>query len=394
MRRLAFFLTVFVGLGPAAAFAQGFKLLDMNPRLSHFETTPDEDVTLLFNTSLDASTVNDTNIYLERLDTAEIVSASLVLGSANISNDLVTIDPDADLRFGKKYRVVIEPALKNTGGQSFNGVFPGGFDWFVPNRPLDFDRPVWDPQDFTSFFVNANVLLGFNPVDAEATNPNRPETIPGINATGAWKISTGRPEIIIADIDNGLSNFHNRDLADRLFLNAGELPPPQDGADPCDYDCNGDGRFSASDYGNDPRVDDGGRGYIDPQGLIDAFADDIDGDGNGFVDDISGWDFFRDTNTPIGVSQFEEGTHSNLVSTAAGAQADNGFGEKPGVCPDCTTMVLRVTDAVIGDLDAMAAAAEYAVAMGARVLMIPLGSFDYSAGGDRRFSGRVRGGGR
>jgi hypothetical protein len=37
---------------------------------------------------------------------------------------------------------------------------------------------------------------------------------------------------------------------------------------------------------------------IDPQDLIAVFSDATDADGNGYVDDIAGWDFHEDDNDP------------------------------------------------------------------------------------------------
>jgi hypothetical protein len=360
------------------SIATAFGLTGMTPHLSDFETQPGEDIVLIFDAALDPATAIGDNVYLESGE-GELIAATLTLSETEIADDTLIIDPIANLAFGSVYRVVIAPELLDVSGvDAFDGEFPDGIDWFVPNVPYDLERPVWDPENFTGVFVNSNVLLGFNPLDPESTDPAAPQTIPGINCTGAWKIHTGRPEIIIADLDNGLADFHEPELADRFFINTGELPTPQDGGTPCAYDCNGDGRISCSDYLNDPRVTHDGRAYVDPQDLIDAFADGVDGDANGFVDDISGWDFFRNVNTPYGVREFEEGIHSNQISRAAVAQADNASGNKPGACPDCSIMSVRVTDGLIADLDALAAAADYAVDMGAKVLMVALGGLDYS----------------
>ncbi|MBZ0273318.1 S8 family serine peptidase [bacterium] len=360
-----------------AGNALAFSLVDMTPHYLDFETKPNEDVFLVFNQSINPATATPGNVRLLNPN-GTAVSASIAVITTNVANDTVVINPVGNLMFGRRYRVSITANLKDAGGGAFDDKFPAGLNWFVPNVPLDLARPVFDPQHILSIFTNSNVLLGFNPLDPESTDPAEPWTIPGINATGAWKVHTGRPEIMIADIDNGLSSFHSPEMHDRFFINMGELPPPLDGATPCAYDCNGDGRFSSMDYLNDPRVDHSGRSYVDPQDLIDAFSNGLDEDGNGFVDDISGWDFLRNVNTPLGVSQFPEGTHSGLVASAAAAPGGNGVGDKPGVCPDCTVMVVRVTDAVLGDADAMAAGARYALDMGASVIMVPLGAVDYS----------------
>ncbi|MCB9490302.1 MAG: VCBS repeat-containing protein, partial [Deltaproteobacteria bacterium] len=382
MRRLASSFAIWamaISILAVPTLASAFSLTVMDPDLLKYEVLPDTTVGLVFNATLNGATVTTDNVYLEPRDGGPAIPASVQLGTTNQSNDTIYIVPDDDLPWGVPLRVVIDSDVEDGGGGKFDGTFPGaGVDWFTVNVPFDLARP--DPDGgFTDLFVNSNVLIGFNPLDPEGTNPNKPWQIPGLNATGAWKFHTGRPEILVADIDNGLKNYHDPEVADRLFLNIGELPEPRIGDDPCgDYDCNGDGRISASDYAQDNRVSDGGLGYVDPERLIDAFADGKDDDNNGYVDDISGWDFLRDKNLPYGVDQFPEGTHSRLVAKAATAQADNGEGDKPGVCPDCSLLVVRVTDSVIGDIDLIAQGAQYAVDMGAKVMMVPLGSFDNS----------------
>ena len=87
-------------------------------------------------------------------------------------------------------------------GDPFDGVFPAG-GVFVPNVPMDLERPDYDPSDPFDVFVNSNVLLGFEMADPEFTDPSKPWTIPGMGATEAWKYTTGRPDVIIAVVDNG-----------------------------------------------------------------------------------------------------------------------------------------------------------------------------------------------
>src|SRR5579862_9737042 len=131
----------------------------------------------------------------------------------------------------------------------------------------------------------------------------------GAHYDQAWAKTTGDPRIIIAYTDSGLE-WAEPELINKVYLNAGELPPPMapcPGADGVKYDVNGDGRFNVQDYTTatghmlpaaamacDPRVSDSNKnGVIDAEDLIVAFSDGKDSDGNGYVDDISGWDFFH-----------------------------------------------------------------------------------------------------
>ena len=88
------------------------------------------------------------------------------------------------------------------------------------------------------------------------------------------------------------------------------------------YDKNRDGVFNVQDYAGDSRVGDrNGNGLLDPQDLIKAFSDGRDGDHNGYVDDISGWDFAEDDNDPADLVRYGHGTGESEDSSA---EANNG----------------------------------------------------------------------
>jgi ABC-type transport system involved in cytochrome bd biosynthesis fused ATPase/permease subunit len=60
--------------------------------------------------------------------------------------------------------------------------------------------------------------------------------------TGAWKYSLGRPEVIVAVVDDGILDYEDPEIRRAFFLNAGELPLPNVNGDTCAaLDCNGDG---------------------------------------------------------------------------------------------------------------------------------------------------------
>ena len=201
MRILIACLVVTCCLIPALGFA--LDLVEYSPLLSHYEVLTTENIVLVFDDTLNPATVSNDTVWLETRDGGVPVPISISLGTTYQANDTVVLDPSQKMPFGVPLRIVIGDLY----GQS-TGIFSGGFaagDWFVPNVPTDLERPVWDPSDFTKVFVNANVLLGFNPLDPESTNPAEPWRVPGIGATEAWKIHTGRPDIIVASLDTGFS---------------------------------------------------------------------------------------------------------------------------------------------------------------------------------------------
>jgi subtilisin family serine protease len=115
-----------------------------------------------------------------------------------------------------------------------------------------------------------------------------------IAATRAWDITTGNDSVIVAVIDGGIEVSHP-DLEFNIWENPGEIP---------------------------------GNG--------------VDDDGNGFADDVSGWNFFTDDNqvgpdASLG-SFLNHGTH---VAGTIGAVGDNGVGVA-GVAWDCEIISIRI----------------------------------------------------
>ena len=195
----------------------------------------------------------------------------------------------------------------------------------------------------------------------------------GMWADRAWRITTGRTDVVIAVLDSGIQ-WESGDLVRKHYLNTAELPPPQVGGITSEtYDVNGDGVVNIDDYADDPRVDpaagqDLADDMLDPSDLIATFSDGSDDDGNGFVDDISGWDFFNGDNDPYDDTRFGHGT-----GEARGSAAEGGDGGDIGSCPNCMVLNLRVGDSFVADGQAFAQAALYAVDSGAMVVQEALG---------------------
>jgi len=205
----------------------------------------------------------------------------------------------------------------------------------------------------------------------------------GCHADLAWQRTTGRWEAIVAVLDSGI-DWDQDTVLRKHWLNAGELPFPQhaDGSDEGDHDLDGNGVFNIEDWYEDPRVDpaagqDDADHMIDPSDLIHGVFgtewDGVDNDTNGFVDDISGWDFFWNDNDPYDDQEFGHGYWE-----AREAAAEGGDGGNIGVCLNCAILNLRVGDSFVADGNHYAQALLYAVDNGAVAVNSALGTMTNS----------------
>ncbi|GAC1569677.1 MAG: hypothetical protein NVS3B20_00610 [Polyangiales bacterium] len=216
------------------------------------------------------------------------------------------------------------------------------------------------------------------------------EVATGMSVDVGWTYTIGDPRVKIAVIDSGIQ-WEEKDLLHKAALNEKELvnaKPLDASSKPCggagdlaSFDCNGDGVFDLYDYevsrhtsaGKDVR-DANGNGVIDPGDLIILFSDGKDDDGNGYVDDICGWDFFKDDNDPFDDTRYGHGTAEAIWSTG---EANNNIGEL-GACPKCRFIPLRVGDSFIADANDFAQAVVYSVDNGAKVVQEALGTVNQS----------------
>jgi subtilisin family serine protease len=152
------------------------------------------------------------------------------------------------------------------------------------------------------------------------------------DAARAWSVSRGSKDIIVAVIDTGIDE-HHEDLVGNLWENPGET-----GKD-------AQGRNKASNG--------------------------VDDDGNGFVDDVHGWNFVSSNNKLD--DNHGHGTH---IAGIIGAEAGNGKGIV-GISPVVSLMVLKYYDPKVPNTDNLkntVAAIRYAVKNGAKII-------NYSGGG-------------
>ena len=146
-----------------------------------------------------------------------------------------------------------------------------------------------------------------------------------IDGPEAWDTETGSSDVVVAVVDSGVTYDHP-DLAPNMWSNPGEIP---------------------------------GNG--------------IDDDGNGFIDDVRGWDFIGVDNDP-----FDLNLHGTHVAGTIGAKGDNNQGIT-GVDWDVSLMALRALDNYgSGSNAGITAAFNYAGDNGADVVNASLNGTGFS----------------
>jgi hypothetical protein len=233
-----------------------------------------------------------------------------------------------------------------------------------PNDPF-YDQAETQPSDKCVDDEQIE-LFDFLPICAPLASD--PEGSSGMWINRAWReFSIGEPEVVTAYIEAGI-NWHDdnaRDLANQVYLNDGELPPPTSE--------DGDSALRASDF-KDTR-DANENGLVDPEDLIARYSDGRDDDGNGYVDDISGWDFYHDQNNPATYDSAYAHTQNQMLRL--GAEANNGFA-KAGVCPRCRILVVKAGAEALERTDDLAQSWLFAADSGATVINSETADLGYS----------------
>lgn len=210
------------------------------------------------------------------------------------------------------------------------------------------------------------------------SDPRELYGVTGMSVDRAWEVTTGRPDVVIAILDSGIrwNESGIGEIVNKFYLNQGELPPPQ-GSPGGRHDRNGDGVFNVRDYELDSRVlDRNGNGIPDPEDLILTFSNGRDDDGNGYADDICGWDMVDDDNDPRDDVDYGHGT-GEAKDSCAEAHADSAEGF-PGTCPNCMILPVRVGLSFIAEDMTFGRGVVFAVDAGAAVIQEALGTINGS----------------
>jgi len=237
--------------------------------------------------------------------------------------------------------------------------------------------PEFAPSERTpgSGTFNVEQWYLYDCIPQSAPGASDPEGAAGMSVNKAWEaFGRGSKDVLVAYVEGGVNwrRESARDIRRKAYLNAGELPDARDR--------DGDGVLTVDDYRDDPRVKQpylhaATVGAITAEDLIVAFSDGKDSDGNGYVDDISGWNFHRDTNDP----QTDQSmyNHANSESVVAVGEADDGFG-KAGMCPNCRLLSVKAGDEAIDRPDRVAEAIAFSVDSGAKVIALVVAALGQS----------------
>ncbi len=208
---------------------------------------------------------------------------------------------------------------------------------FSPDAPLEALKTAYQQSPLVEA-VEYNYL---RPTLADTVVPNDPQyseqwNLPLMRLPQAWAIEKGNRNVVIAVIDSGI-DYKHEDLAPKAWINPDEIPE------------NG-----------------------------------LDDDGNGYIDDVYGWDFtdapnlqaegdyLEGDNEPI-----DERGHGTHVAGIAGALPNNGIGIA-GVAWECPLMAIRAGLSLGGSSrmqdDDSASAIVYAADNGASIVNMSWGS--------------------
>ena len=208
---------------------------------------------------------------------------------------------------------------------------------FAPDAPLEALKAAYQQNPLVEA-VEYNYL---RPTLADPVVPNDPQypeqwNLPLVRLPQAWAIEKGNRNVVIAVIDSGI-DYKHEDLAPKVWINPKETPE------------NG-----------------------------------LDDDGNGYIDDVYGWDFtdapnlqaegdyLEGDNEPI-----DESGHGTHVAGIAGALPNNGIGIA-GVAWECPLMAIRAGLSLGGSSrmqdDDSASAIVYAADNGANIVNMSWGS--------------------
>lgn len=251
--------------------------------------------------------------------------------------DVNAVSRSVELLIEEDQEVIVD---KKINGSSVKAI--GNSNYYSAN--------VSDIKDSQIENIQLNPILKYRQ-NLVVNDPFEPQSyLDLLGADAFWDISVDASSKVIALIDGGLSLNHE-DLVNRWAINGGEFgPTEQEGVTP---NCTSRGL------------------------TLDKNCNNIDDDGNGYVDDWRGWDFAWSDNDPmvgttnpnaLGVN------HATLVAGLIGATGDNSIGVASLNWQSKILPLQIFTDDGAASTLELAEAISYAIDMDVDVINLSLGS--------------------
>ena len=274
-----------------------------------------------------------------------ITSASYYNGtSIYLSTDAIFDSSDQKLTTDYPDSIASGESVTLSNQIYFDVMESGTYYLFIKADHFDFLEEWDESNNLASIAININpsvdgysIYSGYGLINAaaavaEAVNQPTFVDVPdlGGNDWGAdlvkapevWNAGYTGEGVVVAVLDTGVDRNHD-DLKDNIWTNVGEIA--------------GDG---------------------------------IDNDGNGYIDDVYGWDFTSDSNHTLDI----EGHGTHVAGTIAGVKNDFGV---TGIAYNAQIMPVQVlNDSGSGSWEGLAEGIRYAVDNGANVINMSLGGSD------------------
>jgi subtilisin family serine protease len=209
---------------------------------------------------------------IESTDSATVQNTSTTTAQQNVYDWIVQFNTAS---LGNISSVAETAGLLTGGGVEFQIIEGLGLTGMVLARSSG--SSMADVQTWLTSNVNVDSFEqdAVGQVDATPSDPQYSQLwgMTTIDASNAWNVTTGSASVVVAVIDTGVDYTH-RDLAANIWTNPGEIA---------------------------------GNG--------------IDDDGNGFIDDVHGYDFANNDGDPM-----DDNSHGTHVTGTIAAAANNGQG--------------------------------------------------------------------
>lgn len=283
---------------------------------------------------------------------------SLVYLTATLSSNIL---------FSEEYILEISPNSKLNSVQSDSKLIP-----IIP-RTTSKNSQIQSQNELESLYNFYKADLSSEEIEKYKNNPSVLSIVPNykfkieqptdedysdeqwsldfLNMNEIWPVATG-DGILVGVVDTGI-DFDHDDFENQLWINSEE-------------DINNNGKF-------DPWLS------TEERDGVTGDLDLIDNDGNGYADDVIGYDFVDVTTRNVGDDQVadpipvDENRHGTNVSGIIGANSKNNFGVK-GIAPGVKLVTLRAFDiSGEGESDDIAASIVYAVLNNVKVLNFSFG---------------------